>query len=26
LQGPSISGDTVAWTAGGVRKTYELQR
>jgi hypothetical protein len=26
LQGPSIAGDTVAWTAGGVRKTYELKR
>jgi hypothetical protein len=26
LQGPSIAGDTVAWTAGGVRGTYELKR
>lgn len=26
LQGPSIAGDTVAWTADGVRKTYELER
>jgi hypothetical protein len=26
LQGPSISGDTVAWTAAGMRKTYQLKR
>jgi hypothetical protein len=25
LQGPSISGDTVAWTAAGMRKTYQLK-
>jgi hypothetical protein len=26
LQGPAISGDTVAWTAAGVRKTHQLKR
>ena len=26
LQGPSISGDTVAWTAAGTPKTYQLKR
>ena len=26
LQGPSISGDTVTWTAAGTRKTYQLKR
>jgi hypothetical protein len=26
LQGPSISGNTVAWTTTGMRKTYQLKR